>query len=120
MLTANYKPAAKWDISLSGTYTYSQAEMDMITFDNINGQLGFDPATNGMSMYDYNLSKVHTYSDLEIQQWDVSFGVTYQVSTKTSLSAGINYMSYDEDEQYLADESGSAYSGVVNLAYWFR
>lgn len=120
MLTANYKPTAKWDISLSGMYTYSKAEMDTITFD-VYGQLDFDPNNNtGAAKYDYDFSKVHNYSDLKIQQWDLNLGITYQISEKTSLSAGINYLNYDEDEQYLADESGSAYSGILNLAYWFR
>jgi predicted porin len=120
MLTANFQPMAKLTFSLSGAYTYSQAEMDTITFEDINGQLGFDPATSGMAMYDYDFTKVHTYSDLDIKKWDVSLGGTYQLTSRFSLSAGINYLDYDEDTTYLADESGSAYVAMLNLTYWFK
>ena len=120
MLTANYQPTAKMAFSLTGAYTNSRAEMDTITFEDVDGQLGFDPATNGMSMYDYNLTKVHEYSDLNIKQWDVVLNGTYQLTSKVALSAGINYISYDEDEIYLADESGSTYLAMLNLTYWFK
>jgi long-subunit fatty acid transport protein len=120
MLTANLQPLEKLNFSLSGAYTYSKGGLDTITFENINGQLGFDPATSGMALYDYDFTKVNTYSDLNIKQWDVSLGGTYQLTSRFSLSAGINYMDYDEDETYLADESGSAYIAMLNLTYWFK
>jgi predicted porin len=122
MLTANLQPMAKLNFSLSGSYTYSKGGMDTITFDNISGQLGFDPATTAGigSLYDYNFTDVNTYSELNIKQWDVSLGGTYQLTSRLALSAGINYMDYSEDAIYLADESGRAYIAMLNLTYWFK
>jgi predicted porin len=119
MLTTNYQPSSKLAFSLTGAYTSSQAEMDTITFEDINGQLEFDPATSGMAVYDYDFTKVDTYSDLNIKKWDVSLAGTYQLTSRLALSAGINYMDYNEDETYLADESGSAYIAMLNLTYRF-
>jgi hypothetical protein len=94
--------------------------MDQVTFDNIIGQLGFDPATSGMSAYDYDFTKVNTYSDLKISQWDIAFESIYQLTSRLALSVGLNYMDYNEDETYLVDESGSAYIAMLNLRYWFK
>lgn len=99
--------------------------MDMVTFDNIIGQLGFDPLTVGpagfgLSQYDYDFTGVHENSDLNIQQWDIALEGIYQLTSRLALSAGINYINYNEDEIYLADESGSAYIAMLNLRYWFK
>jgi predicted porin len=120
MIAANHKPTEKMNLSLSVAYSDSRAEMDTITFDDINGQLGFDPSTSGMSIYDYDFTEVHEYSKLDIKQWDVSIGADYRLSSRASLYAGINYIDYDEDAPYLADESGSAYIAMLNLTYWFK
>ena len=120
MVSATHKPTAKLNLSLSLAYSDSQAEMDTITFDDINGQLGFDPSTSGMAMYDYDFTAVHEYSKLDIKQWDVTFGADYRLSSRASLYAGINYIDYDEETSYLADESGSAYIAMLNLTYWFK
>lgn len=120
MLTANYQPISKLALSLTGAYTYSRAEMDTITFEDINGQLGFDPATSGMAMYDYDFTKVHKYSALNIKKWDIALEGTYRLTSKAALTAGMNYINYDEDEVYLADESGSAYIAMLRLTYWFK
>jgi hypothetical protein len=120
MLTANLQPIAKLNLSLTGAYTYSEGRMDMINFENVNGQLGFDPVTSSIVMYDYNFTEVDTYSDLNINRWDVILGGTYQLTSRLALSAGINYMYYNEDATYLADESGSAYIAMMDLTYWFK
>jgi len=120
MVAANHKPTSKLNLSLSVAYSDSKAEMDMITFDDINGQLGFDPSTRGMSMYDYDFTGVHEYSRLDIKKWDMSLGAEYRLSSTAFLHAGINYIDYDEDAPYLADESGSAYIAMLNLTYWFK
>ena len=91
----------------------------MVTFDNIIGQLGFDPAAIGM-VYDYDFTGVHENSDLNIQQWDIALEGIYQLTSRLALSAGMNYINYNEDEIYLADESGSAYIAMLNLRYWFK
>jgi|GEM_PF-2301763 len=120
MVAANHQPMAKLNLNLSLAYSVSNAEMDTITFDNISGQLGFDPAASGMALYDYDFAEVHKLSDLDITQWDVSLGADYQFTPRFSLHAGINYIDYDEDEVFLADESGSAYIAMLNLTYWFK
>lgn len=94
--------------------------MDTINFENINEQLGFDPATSGMAMYDYDFTSVHKYSDLNIKKWDIVLEGTYRLTSRTTLSAGMNYINYDEDEVYLADESGTAYIAMLNLTYWLK
>lgn len=69
--------------------------------------------------YDYDLSTVDEYSDLDIQQIDLSVGANYQVDDNFSLGLGFTYLRYDDDEPYLYDGTGEAYIYNVNMTYVF-
>lgn len=69
--------------------------------------------------YDYDLSTVHEYSDLDIQQIDLSVGADYQVDDNFSVGLGFTYLRYDDDEPYLDDGTGEAYITNVSVSYLF-
>ena len=69
--------------------------------------------------YDYDLSTVHNYSDLDIQQIDLSVAADYQVDDNFSVGLGFTYLRYDDDEPYLYDGTGEAYITNVSVSYLF-
>lgn len=79
VLAINYLLNERLNLSLTGTYTQSDAEMDQLR--NYSGLP--EPAS-----YDYDLSTVDEYSDLDIRQIDLSVGASYQVDDNFSLGLG--------------------------------
>lgn len=105
---ANYLVTQRFNLSFSGTYTDAAAEMDQIDF-----------SSNALAGYDFDLSTVDEYSDLDIQQIDLSVGANYQVDDNFSVGLGFTYLQYDDDEPYLYDGTGQAYISSVNVSYVF-
>ena len=110
VLAINYLPTERLSLTFSGTYTDSEAEMDQLR--NYSGLT--EPAN-----YDYDLSTVHEYSDLDIRQIDLSVGADYKVDDNFSLGLGFTYLRYDDDEPYLYDGTGEAciYNGSVSYLF---
>ena len=103
----------KLNLSFTGAYTDSTAEMDQLK--NYTGSV---PAVMAAT-YDYDLSTVHTYSDLDVAQTDLSVAANYQVNDNVSLGCGFTYLRYDDDEPYLDDGTGEAYIANVSVSYLF-
>jgi len=112
VLAINYLFNERLNLSLTGTYTQSDAEMDQLR--NYSGLT--EPAS-----YDYDLSSVDEYSDLDIRQIDVSVGADYKVDDNFSVGFGFTYLEYDDDERggYRHDDSGDAYIANVSVSYLF-
>jgi len=100
----------KLNLSFTGTYTDSTAEMDQLR--NYTGS----PMPSG---YDYDLSTVHTYSDLDVAQTDLSVAANYLVADNVSVGCGFTYLRYDDDEPYLEDGAGEAYITDFSVSYSF-
>jgi long-subunit fatty acid transport protein len=105
---ANCLVTEKFNLSFSGTYTDAEAEMDQIDF-----------SSNALAGYDFDLSTVDEYSDLDIQQIDLSVGANYQVDDNFSVGLGFTYLRYDDDEPYLYDGTGVAYISNMNVSFLF-
>lgn len=98
----------KLNLSFTGTYTNSTAEMDQIHF-----------SSTDLANYDFDLSTVHTYSDLDVAQTDLSVAANYQIDDNISVGCGFTYLRYDDDEPYLDDGTGEAYITNVSVSYLF-
>jgi hypothetical protein len=113
ILAANYLVNEKLNLSFTGTYTDSTAEMDQL-----NDYTSSVPAAMAAT-YDYDLSTVHTYSDLDVAQTDLSVAANYQVADNVSVGCGFTYLRYDDDEPYLEDGAGEAYITDLSVSYLF-
>ena len=112
-MAINYIPIEKWNLSFTGTYTDSKVGMEqMKDYSGLH-----DPISGG---YDYDLSTVHEYSDLDIRQLDLSINVDYQMRDNLLLGCGVTYLSYEDDASYVyGDDTGSVYITNLNVAYSF-
>ena len=109
----NYLLTERLNLSLTGTYTDSEAEMDQLQ--NYTGL----HEGNIDTVYDYDLSTADEYSDLDIQQIDLSVAANYQVDDNCSVGLGFTYLRYDDDEPYLYDGTGEGYISNINVSYLF-
>jgi long-subunit fatty acid transport protein len=108
----NYRPLEKLNLTLSGSYTVSDGGMDALSdYSALCNQLA------DMVSYSYDLHTVHTYSDLDITQKEVSVQAAYRLDDNFTLGAGISYMRYDDAEPYLYDGSGDAYFVSIGMSY---
>jgi len=112
VLAINYLLNERLNLSLTGTYTQSDAEMDQM-----RNYGGLTEPTN----CDYDLSTVDEYSDLDIRQIDVSVGADYKVDDNFSVGLGFTYLRYEDDERgaYRHDDSGDAYISNITVSYLF-
>jgi len=70
--------------------------------------------------YDYDLSTVHEYSNLDIQQIDLSIGADYRITNNLSTGCELTYMKYEDDALYVyGDTSGSAKIINLGVSYLF-
>jgi len=108
----NYLLNERLNLSLTGTYTQSDAEMNELrNYSGLHGTIA--------GSYDYNLSTVDNYSDLDIRQIDVSVGADYKVDDNFSVGLGFTYLRYEDDEPYLYDGTGDACIYNVSMSYLF-
>lgn len=113
MAAVNYRPLEKLNLTLSGTYTDSDSGMDRLgDYSELCEELA------GMEAYNYDLHTVHTYSDLSIEQTELSLRASYQLDENLSLGCGLSYMEYDDNEPYLFDGSGEAYLANFSISYY--
>ena len=69
--------------------------------------------------YDYDLSTVNEYSDLDIQQFGFELDAAYDITPELALGIGGAVYIYEDDAPYLFDDSGELYIGRVSLNYVF-
>ncbi len=109
----NYRPVEKLNLTLSGAYTDSDSGMDQLSdYSELCEQLA------GMSAYNYDLHTVHTYSELDIKQTEVSLQAIYQLDKHLALGCGFSYLRYDDESPYLYDGSGKAYLANFSVSYY--
>lgn len=112
-MAINYLPTEKWNLSFTGTYTNSEVGMEQM-----KDYSGLHEPISGS--YDYDLSTVHEYSDLDIQQIDLSVSVDYQITDNLSAGCGVTYLKYDDNAPYVyGDNTGSTYITNLGISYLF-
>lgn len=105
-------PTERLSFMLAGSYTDATAEMDTISFPQ--------PAAGlAAGFYDYDLSMVNEYSDLEIQQFSIELDTQYDITPELALGIGGSVTIYEDNDPYLVDDSGELYVGTVSLNYTF-
>ncbi|MCD6353643.1 MAG: MtrB/PioB family outer membrane beta-barrel protein [Proteobacteria bacterium] len=108
----NYQVNQKLTVGISSSYSDSKAKIRDLVFDST--QVSGTPAG-----YNYDLSEVDNYSELDIQQLDFAINADYRVRENISMNIGFNYRRYDDDEPYLEDGTGEAYLTNISLLYRF-
>jgi len=77
---------------------------------------GYDPATQG---YDYDLTSVPGYSDLDIQQYSLEMDFAYDINPDLALGVGLAMTVYEDDDPYLFSDDGELYVLSAGLNYVF-
>lgn len=109
----NFRPVKKLNLTLSATYTDSDAGMDRLSdYSELCATLA------GMDAYSYDLHTVHTYSDLDITQTELTLQAVYQLDKHFSLGCGGSFLRYDDASPYLFDGSGKAYLANFSVMYF--
>jgi hypothetical protein len=108
-------PTEKIGVTLSGSYTYSRAEMESLSFIHPNWA-ATDPT---IPAYDSDLGSVDDYSDLKIVQYNVDLDTHYDITPNLTLGVGGSVYIYDDNEPYLSDDSGELYIARASLHYSF-
>lgn len=67
----------------------------------------------------YDLDQLHTYSDLDSRQWDVSLRGEARLTPKLSGVASYSFLDYDDSSPYLEDLTGTLNLLSVGLKYSF-
>ncbi len=105
----------KLNLTLSGVYTDSDSGMHSLgdyAGTGLCEELGIEGA------YNYDLSNVHHYSELDIKQTELSLRASYQVDKTLSLGCGLSFLDYSDDDPYLFDASGDAYLAYFSISYY--
>lgn len=105
-------PTEKLSFTVAGSYTDSKAEMDSLIFQEPSADLA-------AGLYDYDLSTVNHYSDLDIQEYGIELDASYDITPELALGIGGAVYIYEDDAPYLFDDSGELYIGRVSLNYVF-
>ena len=97
---------------MAGSYTDSTAEMDSLVFPEPSADLA-------AGFYDYDLSTVNEYSDLDIQQYGIELDIAYDITPELAFGIGGAVYIYEDEAPYLFDDDGELYIGRVSLSYVF-
>ena len=108
------------NMTLTSAFTQSEAKMEEI---GLGGPTTFRDDENDAGQiyytrdYDYDFSELNTYSDISVQEIDVSLDLSYRISEHLRLSGNYTYLFYSDKELYLYDGSGDAHLGTVSMSY---
>jgi len=77
---------------------------------------GYDPATQG---YDYNLTGVPAYSNLDVEQYSLELDLAYEINSDLALGVGLAASVYEDNDPYLFEDDGELYVVSAGLNYVF-
>lgn len=109
ILAGNYIVNDKLSFDLSNTYTIAKTDMK---------EPGFRHTTLSGS-YDYDLSDIEQYSELDISKIELFTNARYMIHDNVALNLGIGYLRYNDYEPYLEDNTGDVYTINFSLQYFF-
>lgn len=115
----NYVATDALNFNLSGAYTNSEGYTETI---DLGGPTSLTEAllaagTAHERWFNYNFSDVSDYSDLDIEEIDLTAGFAYEVTSQLSVGAEYNFLYYRDKDPYLADGTGGAHIGLINLTF---
>jgi hypothetical protein len=106
----NYVPRENHSVSCNLSYTTSDAAFDTVEFP--------EPAeTSALGWYDF--SRINTFSDLRIKQFDLLLTSRHGLTEHLGLDLGFAYKDYNDEEIYLFDGTGSLYLLSAGMTYSF-
>jgi len=103
-------PTEKTSIFLNLAYTDSDASYDQVNYPA--------PADHPAIGY-YDFTRVNSYSDLDIRQFDITLNGSHQFTDMVGLKLGGAYRIYKDNEVYLFDESGDLWVVNAGLSFFF-
>jgi len=106
----NIVPSKKHSFFVNLSYTTSDASFDRVDFP-------VPEETSAIGYYDF--SRINTFSDLKIKQFDLVMTSRHQATEHIGLDFGFAFRDYQDDEIYLFDGSGSLYLLSAGMTYSF-
>jgi hypothetical protein len=110
-LSGEWMPSQRWNLRLGGWVTQSKAAFESLTL---------DLPEEVVAIGDYDFSQVHTYSDLEYLEYEVSLRGEYGIGSSSSLYGRVAYYDLTDDEPWVyGDVGGSVLRTEVGLSSTF-
>jgi hypothetical protein len=103
-------PSEKSAIYFNLAYTDSVASYDQVNYPAPTDQ-------PGIGYYDF--TRVNSYSNLDIEQFDITLNGMYQFTEMIGLQVGGAYRIYTDNEPYLYDQSGDLWVVNAGLSFFF-
>ncbi len=103
-------PSEKTSLFFNLAYTDSVASYDQVNYP--------DPADQPAIGY-YDFTRVNSYSDLDVKQFDITLNGTYQFTDMVGLQLGGAYRIYKDNEVYLFDQSGDLWVINAGVSFFF-
>ena len=103
-------PSDRTSIFFNLAYTDSTAAYDQVNMSQ--------PADSPAIGY-YDFTRVNTYSDLDIEQFDIILNGSHRFTDILGLPLGGAYRIYEENEVYLFDGSGDLWVVNAGLSFYF-
>jgi len=67
----------------------------------------------------YDFTRINTYSDLDVEQFDITVNGSHRFTDRFALKLGGAYRIYEDNEVYLFDESGDLWVLNAGLSFFF-
>ena len=104
-------PNEKTSIFLNLAYTDSVASYDQVNYP--------DPGANQPAIGYYDFTRVNSYSDLDVEQFDITLNGSHRFTDRVALQLGGAYRIYEDNEVYLFDGSGDLWVVNAGLSFFF-
>jgi hypothetical protein len=109
----SWKPSEKLAIDLSLAWNRADAGLDPIAVTVPASHLAANPNQA------YDLSEMHTASDLDLSRLEASLGFGWQISDRLALVGDFRYVDLEDDAPYLEDLTGTLFSWSAALRWRF-
>lgn len=94
-------PSDRVKLSLAVTYAAWEESMDQVDLSAPEDVL------HSLHWSSYDLSQLHTYSDLDAASWDATFDAEARLAAATWATFSYSYVDYQDEAPYLADLGGN-------------
>lgn len=112
-LGGSFDLGERFKIGADATYTVATESMEQILF-------AFPADVAAILRYStYDVSEVHTYSDLDSTAWDATLRAEAKLTAKLSGTASYQYIDYNDNSPYLDDLTGSLEIVQIGLRWVF-
>ncbi|MGQ9834417.1 MAG: hypothetical protein ACUVRQ_00275 [Thermoanaerobaculaceae bacterium] len=95
-----YEPNDLWSLGTEASYTRAAESMDRITF-NVPEEI-----LSRLIDSNYDLTQVHTYSDLSSSQWDVNLWLSARLSSRSQGVFSYRFTEFSDRKPYIQDLTG--------------